>query len=90
MPRCRPETETTVDAASTWDRDPNRRCARRGRLGDLAIQRSLSTIQGSGGAETRCRAHLPYSSVAQRQSIRLLTGGLLVRIHPEEPAPQPQ
>ena len=26
-----------------------------------------------------------YSSVAQRQSIRLLTGGLLVRIQPEEP-----
>ena len=25
------------------------------------------------------------SSVAQRQSIRLLTGGLLVRIQPEEP-----
>src|SRR5262244_576316 len=28
----------------------------------------------------------PCSSVAQRQSIRLLTGGLLVRIQPEEPA----
>jgi hypothetical protein len=27
----------------------------------------------------------PCSSVAQRQSIRLLTGGLLVRIQPEEP-----
>jgi hypothetical protein len=27
------------------------------------------------------------SSVAQRQSIRLLTGGLLVRIQPEEPIP---
>src|SRR5437773_12332291 len=29
------------------------------------------------------RSH--HSSVAQRQSIRLLTGGLLVRIQPEEP-----
>ena len=28
------------------------------------------------------------SSVAQRQSIRLLTGGLLVRIQPEEPTPK--
>ena len=27
----------------------------------------------------------PYSSVAQWQSIRLLTGGLLVRVQPEEP-----
>jgi hypothetical protein len=26
-----------------------------------------------------------YSSVAQWQSIRLLTGGLLVRVQPEEP-----
>ena len=31
------------------------------------------------------RGVLPHSSVAQRQSIRLLTGGLLVRIQPEEP-----
>src|SRR5215471_15108246 len=30
-------------------------------------------------------AHTYRSSVAQRQSIRLLTGGLLVRIQPEEP-----
>jgi hypothetical protein len=29
------------------------------------------------------------SSVAQRQSIRLLTGGLLVRIQPEEPILDP-
>ena len=33
----------------------------------------------------RCRTYPPDSSVAQRQSIRLLTGGLLVRIQPEEP-----
>src|SRR5262252_6541775 len=32
-------------------------------------------------------AHTYRSSVAQRQSIRLLTGGLLVRIQPEEPFP---
>ena len=31
------------------------------------------------------RASCACSSVAQRQSIRLLTGGLLVRIQPEEP-----
>ena len=29
-----------------------------------------------------------FSSVAQWQSIRLLTGGLLVRVQPEEPAPK--
>ena len=34
---------------------------------------------GARRAISRC------SSVAQRQSIRLLTGGLLVRIQPEEP-----
>ena len=32
-----------------------------------------------------CAADPTNSSVAQRQSIRLLTGGLLVRIQPEEP-----
>src|SRR5262245_26201824 len=33
----------------------------------------------------RFRATRPRSSVAQWQSIRLLTGGLLVRVQPEEP-----
>jgi hypothetical protein len=32
------------------------------------------------------RFSAPRSSVAQWQSIRLLTGGLLVRVQPEEPA----
>jgi hypothetical protein len=46
-----------------------------------------------GGSVTRGRPNgLPAShlcsSVAQRQSIRLLTGGLLVRIQPEEPPPK--
>ena len=36
------------------------------------------------GLAVATRTHL-CSSVAQRQSIRLLTGGLLVRIQPEEP-----
>ena len=37
------------------------------------------------GKRVRGLARLPDSSVAQWQSIRLLTGGLLVRVQPEEP-----
>src|SRR5262245_52046376 len=39
----------------------------------------------SGGPAALTRHSPPYSSVAQWQSIRLLTGGLLVRVQPEEP-----
>lgn len=41
----------------------------------------LSYHWGSSRREKSCL----YSSVAQWQSIRLLTGGLLVRVQPEEP-----
>ena len=39
----------------------------------------------SGFGDASARRRDRCSSVAQRQSIRLLTGGLLVRIQPEEP-----
>ena len=43
-------------------------------------------IRYDGKFAAPCATRL-CSSVAQRQSIRLLTGGLLVRIQPEEPFP---
>ena len=48
--------------------------------------RSRPRIKGPAGSlwARRAMSHR-RSSVAQRQSIRLLTGGLLVRIQPEEP-----
>ena len=51
----------------------------------LLYDRCLASVRlAAGGDAASCH----HSSVAQWQSIRLLTGGLLVRVQPEEPIPQ--
>src|SRR5690606_22324325 len=75
--------------ADAWRADAV--CRRQG----LHDARPVTTIRSPAAGPTACRNAPPpparlrrdpiCSSVAQRQSIRLLTGGLLVRIQPEEP-----
>ena len=53
----------------------------------LTVRQPIRYHGPSGAAvDTAPGRPTQYSSVAQRQSIRLLTGGLLVRIQPEEPS----